>query len=281
MLVSIVRVVGLAVLTYALLVFVLQRRVEFPGTRLHSPRRAAVAPPGVRQVWLSTSFGRVEAWLFEASDSVHDPTIVFAHGNGELIEDWRSEMDRLRASGMNALLVEFPGYGFSDGTPSRASLRETFDAAFDWLVASGRVDPDRIVAYGRSIGGGAAGDLTRDRPVAALALQSTFSPAVAMAREVFVPGFLVRDRWDNVGAVAGFAGPVLLMHGPSDEVIPYAHAQRLADARAGLKVKQIPCGHNDCAPLWSDIVGLLVDFLKENGVMSAAPPAVACERPPC
>lgn len=276
MVLALVRAVGLAMFIYGVLMFALQRRLAFPGTSLASPRATAVAPPGVTQVWLDTSFGGVEAWFFGTPDRALAPTIVFAHGNAELIEDWESAMERVAGSGINALLVEFPGYGHSAGKPSRESIREAFGRGYDWLVEEGGVADDRIVAYGRSIGGGAAADLARDRPVRALALQSTFSSATRVARELFVPGFLVRDRFDNTRAVAEFRGPVLLMHGVDDEVISYAHAETLASARAGLDVVQIACGHNDCASAWPSIVETLSAFLRTNGLLEGdASPAAS------
>ena len=277
MVIALVRAVGLAMLIWGVLMFALQRRMAFPGTSMVSPRATASAPPGVTQVWLDASFGNVEAWFFGAPNRATAPTIVFAHGNGELIEDWESAMERVAGSGINALLVEFPGYGHSAGAPSRESIREVFGRGYDWLVAEGGVANDRIVAFGRSIGGGAAADLTRDRPVRALALQSTFSSATRIAREMFVPGFLVRDRFDNLRAVAEFQGPVLLMHGVDDEVIPYAHAETLASVRAGLAVTQIDCGHNDCASEWLSIVETLAAFLRTNALLEgdASPPASA------
>jgi len=262
-----VKVVGLGLLGYAALMFVMQRRVVFPGTSREPGRSAPVAPAGVTQVWLELSFGRVEAWYFDAAGAGTAPTVVFGHGNGELIDDWKEAMDGLRARGVNALLVEFPGYGFSEGKPSRASLRETFDAAYDWLVESAEVDPSRIVAYGRSVGGGPAADLATDRPVAALVLQSTFTSTVAMARAMFLPGFLVRDRFDNRRVVADYPGPVLLMHGIHDDVIPFAHAEGLASAREGLHVDVIECAHNDCASEWPHIVTTLTGFLRSHGLM--------------
>jgi hypothetical protein len=265
-----VRVVGLALLGYALVMFVMQRRYVFPGTQRESPRPSATAPAGATQVWLDASFGRVEAWFFPASAVVSAPTVVFAHGNGELIEDWQNEMETLSEQGVNALLVEFPGYGHSEGKPSRETIREAFGEAFDWLVAEGAVAQDRIVAYGRSVGGGAAADLSQDRPVRALALQSTFSSVAAMAREAYLPGFLVLDRFDNRQAVADFDGPVLLMHGLEDDVIPYEHAVSLAGARDGLEVVEIDCGHNDCAPAWPEIVSSLTSFLRGNGLLEGA-----------
>ena len=146
------RVLVLAILGYFALIFTLQRRMAFPGTLRGSPRPTASAPADVTQVWLEASFGRVEAWFFSAEGDVHRPTIIFAHGNGELIEDWYGDMERLAAAGANVLLVEFPGYGHSRGKPSRSSLRETFTLAFDWLVARNDVDAERIVAHGKVAG---------------------------------------------------------------------------------------------------------------------------------
>lgn len=271
-----VRVVGLTLLAYALVMFVLQRRIVFPGAQRESPRATAVAPAAARQVWLDASFGRVEAWFFPSA-AANAPTVVFAHGNGELIEDWAVPMETLSGSGVNALLVEFPGYGYSEGEPSRESIRETFNEAFDWLVDQGEVADDRIVAYGRSVGGGVAADLSRERPVRALALQSTFSSAAALARRAFLPGFLVLDRFDNVRAVADFEGPVLVMHGVGDDVIPYDHAESLARARAGLEVVQIACGHNDCEAAWPEIVSSLTTFLRGNGLMDDQPTSLGSE----
>lgn len=268
-LIPVIRTLTLALLGFGVLVFFLQRRLAFPGTSRDLPRAAPVAPGDVEQVWLETSYGRVEAWFFPGSGEGARPTIVFGHGNGELIGDWYREMSSLAAGGVNVLAVEFPGYGFSEGKPSRGTIREAFNAAFDRMADRSDVDRERIVAYGRSMGGGAAGDLARDRPVAALILQSTFSSAKSVARSMLVPGFLVRDRFDNVEAVRGFEGPVLLMHGPRDDVLPFSHAQRLARAREGLAITRIDCAHNDCARVWPDIRDQLIGFLREHGLLEA------------
>jgi pimeloyl-ACP methyl ester carboxylesterase len=275
MLLTLVRLAGLALFFYGLLLFAMQRRIAFPGMSRQSPRPAASAPAGVTQLWLTASFGRVEAWFVPASAVGTAPTVVFAHGNGELIEDWREAMDELARAGVNALLVEFPGYGYSEGRPTRATIRETFGLAYDWLASQERVDLARIVAYGRSIGGGAASDLARDRPVGALVLQSTFVSTMRMAREILAPGFLVRDRWDNARGVYEFGGPVLVMHGRADEVIAFSHAEAVVRARPGLAVTEIPCGHNDCLDAWPAIVDTLTAFLRTNGLLDDGSGSVA------
>jgi len=275
-----VRILGITLLGYALLMFVVQRRMIFPGTQRESPRSSPTPPSSATQVWLDASFGRVEAWFFPADVAGPAPTILFAHGNGELIEDWQSEMESLRGEGVNAMIVEFPGYGHSEGKPTRRTLRETFILAFDWLVEEGDVPDDRIVAYGRSLGGGAASDLALDRPVRALALQSTFTSTAAMARAAFLPGFMVLDRFDNRRAVAELDGPVLLMHGVDDEVIPFEHSVSLARLRDGLEVTEIDCGHNDCASAWPQIQSSLTGFLRGNGLLGGGPASLGGDGSP-
>jgi pimeloyl-ACP methyl ester carboxylesterase len=254
------------VISYAALVLLVQRAVAFPGR--FRPADQGGPPQGARQVWLDTSFGRVEAWLYgtPASGEGTLPGVLFFHGNGELIDDWPGPMQAVADRGVVTMAVEFPGYGRSAGRPSRATIREAAAAAFDRLAREPGVDARRLVAWGRSMGGGAAADLALDRPVAALVLQSTFASTMAMARAAGVPGFLVRDRFAPADAVAAFTGPVLLMHGPADEVIPYRHARTVAAMRPDLRVVDIPCGHNDCLSAWPDIVEHVTGFLEREGL---------------
>lgn len=255
LLLTVIKLGVLAGVGYTLFLFFTQRSAVYPGTALVANHSAERPPSRVEQVWLETSFGRVEAWFLDASPGRVEPTIIFAHGNAELIDDWLQPMEGLRVIGINVLLVEFPGYGHSDGSPSRASLRETFGAAYDWLVRQRSANPDRVVAMGRSIGGGVAGDLALDRPLNGLILQSTFSSVEEAARErIGALQFVIRDRFDNRRVMSDFREPVLLIHGIDDEVIPYAHSERLAGLRPGLEVAALSCGHNDCGREWGSVV---------------------------
>jgi hypothetical protein len=96
-----------------------------------------------------------------------------------------------------------------------------------------------------------------------LVLLSTSNSASAFARENFVPGFLVGDRFDNRRAVSYFSGLGLLMHGIRDDAIPYA----LAAAHEGLEITELDCAHNDCAPEWPEIVASLTAFLRSNAFL--------------
>jgi fermentation-respiration switch protein FrsA (DUF1100 family) len=128
------------------------------------------------------------------------------------------------------------------------------------------VDAARIVAHGRSMGGGAAGQLALRRPLAALVLESTYTSLADMIRGHGVPDLLIRNRFDNVAALRAFRGPVLIVHGVNDEVIPFGHARRLAAVAPRARFVELHCHHNDCPPQWE----LVLSFLAENGVSNAA-----------
>jgi fermentation-respiration switch protein FrsA (DUF1100 family) len=249
----------------AALVMSLQGRLAFPYIPPSAQIPGAVATFGGEVVWLDVDGEKVEAWFMPARQGGAAPLILNTHGNGELIDQWAERVGPLRAAGYGLLLVEYPGYGRSGGRPSEKSITTVMLAAYDWAVKDPRVDAARIVAHGRSMGGGAAGQLARRRPLAALIHESTFASQADMVRAQGVPDFLVTNRFDTFKALEEFRGAVLIIHGTHDEVIPFEHARRLARAAPRARLVELPCRHNDCPPQWELVLG----FLAENGVSSA------------
>jgi fermentation-respiration switch protein FrsA (DUF1100 family) len=165
-------------------------------------------------------------------------------------------------------LLEYPGYGGSSGTPSESSIRHAALAVFDWAAADPRVDPTRMIAYGRSIGGGAAVQIATARPVAALILESAFTSSRPLAARYGIPGWLVRDTFDNLDALARYRGPLLVIHGADDQLIPVSEGRALAAAVPSAEFHALPCGHNDCPRPW----GLVRGFLESHQLLSAGTP---------
>jgi fermentation-respiration switch protein FrsA (DUF1100 family) len=250
---------ALAVVAAALvLVQCAGRKLLFPAPP--APRGDAALGPRAQRVWLESAGARSEAILLEstARSDRTPPIVLYAHGNGELIDYWVDQLEPLRAAGVSILLVEYPGYGRSSGTPSQASIARAMVAAYDWAAARPGAERARILGWGRSLGGGAICALARERPLAALVLESTFTSVTAIARQLFgLPGFLVRDHFDNLEVVRGFSGPILQFHGDHDPSIPLDHARALHAAAAHSELRVLPCGHNDCALPWD----LLAKFI--------------------
>lgn len=242
--------------------FFTQRGMLFPA-----PSAAEASPPaGTERAWIGPGES-VEAWLLRPTSARAGPAplLIYLHGNGELIDYWPEEFAAARARGLAVLLVEYPGYGRSAGAPSEASIREATLAAYDWAVVQPGIDQERVVAHGRSLGGGAAAILATERPVRALVLESSFSSVRAFARGYGAPGFLVRDPFDTESRLASYSGPVLLLHGARDESIPVAHAHRLHAALPRASLELLPCGHNDCPSSWP----MVERFLEQERLLEA------------
>jgi fermentation-respiration switch protein FrsA (DUF1100 family) len=254
---------------YCGLLFVMQRRVLFPRHLTEHPSNTENIP-GLEKIWVSTSFGKIETWFLpKTAGRVTEPApaVIFAHGNGELIDFWPHELKKLNRLGIGVLLVEYPGYGRSKGSPSQKNITEAFTGAYDVLVTREDVDSSRIVLLGRSVGGGAVCRLAANRPSAALILMSSFISIRSMASKYLVPYFLVRDPFDNLAIVRTYQGPVLVVHGRYDEIIPFSHGKTLFQAAKQGKIITYESGHNDCPPSWDTFWREIETFLKDSDLI--------------
>jgi fermentation-respiration switch protein FrsA (DUF1100 family) len=244
---------------YLTLLYLVQRSMLFPA-----PPAMAAVPAGRAEVVRVKTNGDDAYGLFLAGSAPGPaPLLIFTHGNGELADDWLDEFDDARQSGIGVLLTEYPGYGAAPGSPSEASIVQSALALYDWAANDPRIDPKRIVAHGRSLGGGAAARLAVERPVSALILESAFTSVADFAARFFAPPFLVRDPFDNRKALRAYRGPLLVIHGTHDTIVPIAHGRELAALVQGSRFHEVDCGHNDCPREWPAIQA----FLMENGVL--------------
>jgi uncharacterized protein len=275
----IVTAVVVAAIYLAFLCFLWFRQDLFVYPGLHNRAVSATVPhpEGSEPFRVVTAAARVDAIFLPAAVATdsRQPVVIFTHGNGEVIDDWVAALDGFRDRGIGVLLVEYPGYGRSTGSPSETSIRGALDAAYDRIAKDPRVDPTRIFGFGQSLGGGAICLLAQDRPLRALILQSTFTSLDTFAGRYGAPALLLRDHFNSIWTVARFSGPVLVIHGRNDRLIPWQQGQELARASARATFRLYACGHGcwDPAhqPFWQDAV----PFLISAGILSDKSSAVA------
>lgn len=260
--------------------FLAQTSMIYPGAR-NVVDRVPPKAPGLEVMALPTPVGRVEALFLPAPVTAEgglQPVMIFGHGNGEVTDYWVTALEGFRQRGIGVLLVEYPGYGRSTGTPSEVSIRTAMDAAYDRIAADPRVDRARIFGFGQSLGGGAICLLARDRPLRALILESTFPSLNLFATRHWAPPFLLRDHLDNLTTLKHFVGPVLVIHGREDQLIPWKQGRRLAEAAAHSTFKLYECGHGcwdpEHLPFWRDAGPFLVGagIIGESRATSEAEP---------
>jgi len=264
----------IAIVVWVAAVWLLQRKVLFPRGAAAPPEGPTLAEvrPTVATWHRKTQAGPVEAWYLPADQASAEnpaPTVIFAHGNAELIDHNSDILNAYHQLGVNVLLPEYRGYGRSAGSPSQKAIVSDYIAFYDRLVKQPGVDKDRLVFHGRSLGGGVITQLAERREPDALILESTFTSVAAMARHYLVPRFMVRDPFEVKSVVEQYKGPVLIMHGTTDDIVSVSHAHALHEAAPRSEMVTYPVGHNEAMPpeaTWDHIAG----FLQQAGIIKPA-----------
>ncbi len=203
-----------------------------------------------RSVLLTAEDGvELHGWWWDAGEGA--PTVLFFHGNAGNVAGRLGTAEMMVRRGISTFHLDYRGYGRSEGDPSEAGVRRDAEAALAW-VAVETGGEDRIVLHGRSLGGAVAVGLAADREVAGLVVESTFTSLEEMGKQVYpvLPSFLfrrLRGRFDSLEAISRVRAPILVIHGTSDDLIPFrmgeALHERAPEPKALFTVDG--AGHND------------------------------------
>jgi len=180
--------------------------------------------------------------------------LLYFHGNAGNLS-WRGKsVVKLRDHlGVSVLIVDYPGYGKSQGRPSEHGCYECADTAYNWLVDHEGIAPENILIYGKSLGGGVAVDLARRKEHRALILVKTFTSATEVGGQMFpwLPvRWIMRNRFASIDKIKDCKRPIFLAHGDIDEIIPYELGKKLYEAAGEPKQFMTMPGvrHNDVIP---------------------------------
>ncbi len=209
--------------------------------------------------------GKIETVSYESTDGLtlngrllvreqSDDFLLFFHGNASKAVWLDSWINRLSdAFDATVMVGEYRGYE-DDMTPNEKGVLEDSFAARDYLCERFGKSPSDLILYGRSLGGGCAVAVASQGGAKALVLDRTFDRMVNVAanRYPFIPVNLVmRNRYDSVAKLTVFRGPLVVLHGTTDKLIPIHHGEKLF-ASAGCEPKCMitveGLGHNDTLP---------------------------------
>jgi len=200
------------------------------------------------EVMLTTTDGvRLHGWYLPHPAATK--TLLFLHGNGGNISHRLDSLKIFNGLGLNVLIIDYRGYGRSEGTPSEEGLYRDAEAAWDYLIKVRGIEARQIVIFGRSLGGAVATELAARVKPAALILESTFSSARDAARALFPRlSYLVLLRYSfNSGEkIRRVGSPILILHSRQDELIPYSLGRALYESAPEPKrFVELKGGHND------------------------------------
>lgn len=157
-------------------------------------------------------------------------TVLFFHGNGGNISHRGDSIAIFHRLGLNVFIFDYRGYGRSDGRPGEAGLHADGRAAWQYLTGARALPAERIVIFGRSLGAAVAARVAAEVQPGAVILESSFSSARDFAHAVFpVLSRLVLLRYDFTAALhlQSLRRPLLVLHSPDDEIIPFALGEKL------------------------------------------------------
>lgn len=260
---------------YYTAIFFGQRALMYP-CRFREPVAGGPREPG-RRLWIEHEQGRTPADFYPGegrSAAQPGPAVLFAKGNGDLIEDYRGGLRGYRDRGVSVLVVEYRGCGNADGSPSYDAILGDHLAAAALLSRQPEVDPTRVLYHGRSMGGGFVAALTERVPPAGLVLESAYTSIADFGRKLWVPAFLVRDPWDVSAALRGYRGPVVISHFDRDDIIPYAMAEANRASSPEHAFFASTVGHQ--SPMPDAFFAFVLEAMAERGVemrMDAEPSA--------
>ncbi len=174
----------------------------------------------------------LHGWYFEHPQP--RAQLLFCHGNAQQVADlgdWISELRDLYQ--ISIFVFDYRGYGRSEGEPTETGVLQDGEAAQRWLAQRAGIADDEVIVWGLSLGGGIAVHLASELGAKALILDRTFHSIVELAQSIYPWApirWLMRNRYPSVDRIQNYRGPLLQIHGPVDEIVPFTSGKQLFDA---------------------------------------------------
>ncbi|AKG24839.1 phospholipase [Calothrix sp. 336/3] len=259
--------VSVLVLVYCavtiLLFFYQSRLIFFPTSSIEKTPELFNLP--YQDVWVSilnsaSKKEYIHGWWIKGEED-DSKVILYLHGNGINIGANLSHAYRFHQQGFSVLLIDYRGYGRSQGRfPNETRVYE--DAAFAWnyLTQEQKINPGQIWIYGHSLGGAIAIDLAVKCPQAAgLIVESSFTSIrdiIAHRKHfgIFPVDLILTQRFESIKKVPKLKMPVLFIHGSADTTVPAFMSERLYTAASKPKKLLLVPGaeHNNIAEIAAD-----------------------------
>lgn len=213
----------------------------------------------------------LDAWWIPAPEP--RASLLFFHGNAGNISHRLESFAQFQRLGLSVLIVDYRGYGRSEGRPSEAGTALDARAAWQWLRNEAEQEADEIVLFGRSLGSAVAAELAahldeQQTTPAAVILESPFRSVPELAQQLypFLPArWLARIDYPVETYVTRISAPLLVIHSRDDEIIPFVQGEAVyQSAQEPKQLLEITGSHNagflDSEPAYSAGVDA---FLRE------------------
>ncbi len=246
MIAALVTLLSLYAALIVFLYFVQSRMLYFPSRKLVATP-AAVGLSYTPVAFTADDGTPLSGWFIPADGATG--AVLFCHGNGGNVSYLLDTIEQYHAIGLDVFAFDYRGYGESGGRTTEQGTYQDVQAAWTYLTVQQRRDPSTIVLIGRSLGGAVVAWLAQTVEPRALVLESSFTsvPDIAAHAYPLVPARLLsRFSYDTQRYLQKVRCPVLVVHSPDDEIIPFEHGRDLyAAAGEPKQFLQLSGRHND------------------------------------
>ncbi len=238
---------------------------------LYFPKREVQETPAqigldFEEVTLRTKDGvALDGWYIPADSA--KATILFCHGNAGNIGDRLESIAQFHRMELSVFIFDYRGYGRSGGHSSEQGTYLDAEAAWAYLTGTKGIDSNSIVVFGRSLGGAVATWLATQHRPGALIVESSFTsvPDIAARQYPFLPvRLLARFQYNSRENIAKVTAPVMIVHSPDDNLVPYRHGEALyAAANEPKEFLKLSGSHNEgflqSAQLYEDSLSAFIE----------------------
>lgn len=171
---------------------------------------------------------QLHGWFVPVENS--KKVVLFFHGNGGNISHRGESIMIFNQLGLNVFIIDYRGYGLSEGEITEQGLYNDAMSAWQYLTQQRGYKKSDVIVFGRSLGGAVATQLASLVKPRALILESTFTSVRDMANKVLpvVANFIyLRFNFDTEKRIRQVTVPVLVMHSPDDDIVPFALGKRV------------------------------------------------------
>jgi len=189
----------------------------------------------------------LNGWFIPVEDAKN--TLLFFHGNGGNISHRLESLKIFHEIGLSVFIIDYRGYGQSQGIPSEQGTYRDAEAAWQYLAETRGISDEDIIIFGRSMGGAVATWLASRYTPNLLILESTFTSIADVAKHYYpyLPTHLLtRIKYASVDRIKDIHSPILISHSQTDEIIPYKYGRALFEKAQAPKIfLELKGGHND------------------------------------
>lgn len=258
----------------ALFIFDVEKKIVFdPRGEYKEPANFLAGKLKVNQ-FVNKDNLKLTYWSVDGDKS--KPAVLYCHGNADNISYFQDRIKFLVDNGYRVFMIEYRGYGSSEGKPSEEGLYRDLESMISHLRSDYGISKKDLIVWGHSLGGAVVADVTSRKNFRGVILEGTFtklsdvknyaakfksnSKQEEMFNYVLYNLIPLTQKFESINKIQKIRSPLFVLHSKPDDIIPYWMGEKLAEQNEHARFYLSETGGHD-EPTWNNHV--ILDFIRE------------------